>query len=95
MDKQMNKQQEFEKLVLSMFESIDKVVRAFYPEVNHISMYALDGDVNLMGWHDPEEGEGELILDARHSSDGDYTLDHVYFDKDGNYCSWNSEEAVG
>ena len=73
--------QELEKLAMQMFSNIYDMIRVHCPEVNHVSMFSIDGSVDITACMDGPEGSVQLFT-AHRCADGLASYDHGTFEKE-------------
>ena len=76
---------EYEKLLLQMICSIYQVVRLENPDVNHISMYSIDGGASITAFKDSEGEDSKQVFDLVRFADGSMHLSDGYYKPDGSF----------
>ena len=79
----MMNSQEFEKLLLDMVRSIYRVIRLVNPDVNHISMYSINGGASVTAFKDAEDKDSEQLFDIVMFEDGSMHLSDGYYKANG------------
>ena len=73
--------QEVEKLAMQMFSNIYDMIRVHCPEVNHVSMFSIDGSVDITACRYGHEGTVQLFT-AHRCADGTISYDYGPFEKE-------------
>lgn len=88
-------ERKFQMMLLGMVKNIDQLVRMHYPEVNHVSMFAMgENIVNIRAYRDEVGKDPETIFDAHVFDDGHMQICGAYFKADGSLDFVADEEET-
>lgn len=80
------------KTILDMVKSLADVARIINPEVNHITMYSIDGAADFVAYADKEGEDRDAVLSGHLFDDGSFKIGDTYYKADGSFgCKLKKE----
>ena len=73
------------KTILEIVKNLGDIARMINPEINHITMYSIDGAADFTAYADKELEDRDAVLYGHLFDDGSFKIGDTYYKADGSF----------